>query len=231
VLTCFHIYRFGRKFKAIRDVLRTGRLGRLVEIKAAMYSFTRRNDWVMRKARGGGMHNVWGSHLVDECLQLAGSPVKDVFSDLQCTVTPGDADDHCKIVMRCENGTLIDVEISNCMAVPLASQWIIAGTQGSLTMTPDGVWVKWYDPAKVPSLEVLEGPAMGRRYGNDDTLPWEEKVIPLPETDSYGAFYDNLATVIRDGAPLAVTPESVRDTVAVLELCRKQNPTIWSGID
>ena len=31
----------------------------------------------------------------------------------------------------------------------------------------------------------------------------------------------------RFDAPLAITPESVRETIAVLETCRRQNPAIW----
>ena len=53
VLTCYHPYRFSTNFLVIRDVLRSGRLGRLVEIKCNRSSFARRNDWVMRKAKGG----------------------------------------------------------------------------------------------------------------------------------------------------------------------------------
>ena len=228
VLTCYHPYRFSGDFLVIRDVLRSGRIGRIVEIKCSRSSFVRRNDWVMRKARGGGQHNVWGSHTVDQCLQLVASPAKDVFSDLQCTVTPGDADDHCKILIRCENGAVIDAEISNCMAFPPLPEWMVAGTYGGLTSDPDGVRVKWFDPSDAPPITLQEGPAVDRRYDNDDRLPWQEELIPIPETRGFVAFYDNLALAIRDGASLAITPESARDTIAVLETCRQQNPRIWA---
>lgn len=226
VLTCFHPYRFDPTFRALCDVVRSGRLGRLVEIKCHRTGFFRRNDWVMRKARGGGLHNVWGSHTVDQCLQLAASPVRDIFSDLQCTVTPGDADDHCKILLRCENSVLIDAEVSYCITTP-QPEWILAGTYGGLVSSADGLQVKWFDPHAAPPLAMQEGPAAGRRYDNDDVLPWQEETItPVPGRGS-GEFYDNLALAIREGAPLAITPESVRDTIAVLETCRQQNPVIW----
>jgi predicted dehydrogenase len=230
VLTCYHPYRFSVNFTVIRDVIRSGRLGRIVEIKCNRCAFVRRNDWVMRKARGGGLHNVWGSHTVDQCLQLASSPVKDVFSDLQRTVTPGDADDHCKILIRCENGTTIDAEVSNCIAFPPQPEWIVAGTQGGLVSGQDGIHVKWFDPKAAPPISLQEGPAVNRRYDNDDKLPWQEERIPLPQSRGFAAFYDNLALAIREGVPLDVTPESVRATIAVLETCRRQNPSIWAGI-
>ncbi len=228
-LTCFHPYRFDPAFQAIRAVVRSGRLGRLVEIKCPRTGFFRRNDWVMRKARGGGMHNVWGAHAVDQCLQLAGSPVRDIFSDLQRTVTPGDADDHCKIIIRCDNGALIDVEVSNCVAMP-QSEWLIAGTCGGLTSSAEGVRVKWFDPRVAPPIAMQEGPAAGRRYDNDDILPWQEETIRLSPGRGWVEFYDNLASTIREGAPLVITPESARETIAVLETCRRQNPSIWKEI-
>lgn len=230
VLTCYHSLRFAPTFRIIRDVLRSGRLGGLVEIKCNRSGFSRRNDWVMRKAKGGGLHNVWGSHTVDQCLQLAASPVRDVFSDLQCTVTPGDADDHCKIVIRCESGVVIDAEVSNCLAFPPRPEWMIAGTWGGLVSSHEGVQVKWFDPKAAPPIALQDGPAANRRYGNDDVLPWQDETIPVPKGPGWVEFYDNLAPAIRDGAPLAITPESVRDTVAVLETCRRQNPRIWAGI-
>ncbi|MEI6970310.1 MAG: Gfo/Idh/MocA family oxidoreductase [bacterium] len=230
VLTCYHPYRFDPAFRIMRDVVRSGRLGRLVEIKCNRSGFSRRNDWVMRKAKGGGLHNVWGSHTVDQCLQLAASPVRDVFSDLQCTVTPGDADDHCKILIRCESGAVIDAEVSNCQAFPAQPEWMVAGTCGGLVSSPEGIRVKWFDPGKAPPIALQGGPAVNRRYDNDDILPWQEETIPVPAGPGWGEFYDNMAAVIRDGAPLSITPESVRETIAVLETCRRQNPNIWSGV-
>lgn len=230
VLTCYHPYRFDPGFRIMRDVVRSGRLGRLVEIKCNRSGFTRRNDWVMRKARGGGLHNVWGSHTVDQCLQLAASPVRAVFSDLQCTVTPGDADDHCKIIIRCDSGVVVDAQISNCLAFPPQPEWMIAGTCGGLVSSSAGIQIKWFDPTAAPALGLRDGPAANRRYDNDDALPWQEETIPVPPVPGWVEFYDNLAAAIRTGGPLAVTPESVRDTIAVLETCRRQNPAIWAGV-
>jgi predicted dehydrogenase len=229
VLTCYHPYRFKEDFLLIREIICSGRLGRIVEIKCNRSAFNRRNDWVMRRAIGGGLHNVWGSHTVDQCLQLAGSQVAAVFTDLQTTVTPGDADDHCKIVMRCANGILIDAEISNCMVFPPQPEWMVAGTSGGLISTKAGLEVKWFIPEEAPPISLCEGPAVNRQYGNDDILPWHQELLPYPKSSGFVEFYDNLADAIRCGAPLTITPESVRDNVAVLELCRKQNPGIWDG--
>jgi scyllo-inositol 2-dehydrogenase (NADP+) len=229
--TCYHPYRFNPMFMLMGEVIASGRLGRIVEIKCNRSAFNRRNDWVMRRAKGGGLHNVWGSHSVDQALQLAGAPPQDIFSDLQCTVTPGDADDHCKIVIRCTNGVLVDVEVSNCQAYPAKPEWMVAGTCGGMESTSEGVRVRWFDPAEAPRLEMVEGAARNRRYDNDDVLPWQEETLTPPAGRGSVTFYDNIAAHLCEGAPLLITPESVRETVYVLEESRRQNPSLWAGFE
>ena len=226
IVTCYHPLRFAPVFVAIRDLLASERLGRIVEIKASRCHFVRRNDWVMRRGPGSGLHNVWGSHTVDQCLQLAQSAPRDIFCDLQRTVTPGDADDHCKIVMRCEDGVVIDIEVSNCAALTPQPEWHIIGTCGNAVSTGDGLRIRWFDPDAAPPLALQEGAAAGRQYGNDDVLPWQEERLPIDRQTHSQDFYDNLAAAIRDGEALLITPESVRNTIAVLETCRAQNPNV-----
>jgi len=231
VLTCYQPYRFNTAFIKMQEIIRSGRIGRIVEIKCNRSTFTRRNDWVMKKARGGGLHNVWGSHTIDQCLQLAASPIKEVFADLQCTVTPGDADDHCKIIVRCANGTLVDAEVSNCMIFPPQPEWMVAGTQGGMITCEEGIKLKYFNPEKAPALKLMEGPAAARRYGNEDVLPWQEELVLCPGRRHLADFYDNVFEAVCYGKPLFITPESVRPTIEVLESCRRQNPQIWAGFE
>jgi hypothetical protein len=81
--------------------------------------------------------------------------------------------------------------------------------------------VRWFDSAQVQPLEVIEGPAADRKYGNDDKLPWQEQSGSVEEAKSIGNFYDNVAGVLRGGAEQIVTPESVRETMRVISMIRK----------
>ena len=82
----------------------------------------------------------------------------------------------------------------------------------------------------VPSIsmstpaEVLDTqPTPDRSYNRED-LPWHEEVSE-PTEEGYGGgvvqLYKDLYAAIRDGAPLAITPESVRRQVVILEKCRE----------
>ncbi len=231
VLTSYHPYRFCPVFRTIRRIIHSGMLGRLVEIRMTHAGFFRRNDWVMKRARGGGMHNVWGSHVIDQCLQVAASPVTAIFSDMQTTVTPGDADDHFKALLKCENGTVIDVEVSNCRAIIPETRWIVVGTCGSLTVDKENqLRVKYFDPTAAPPIVLQDGPAQQRRYDNDDQLPWREEALMPDDQTGTPEFFPNVAAAIRHAEPLIITPESVRETIRILEVCREQNPHIWGEV-
>jgi hypothetical protein len=117
------------------------------------------------------------------------------------------------------------------MAFSPQPEWMVAGTCGGLVSSLEGVKVKWFDPNEAPPIGMNDGPAADRKYGNDDRLPWREETVPYPKTRGFVEFYDNVAAAIRDGAQLLITPESVRETIAVLEICRIQNPHIWAGVE
>ena len=79
---------------------------------------------------------------------------------------------------------------------------------------------------------------MGDGYGpmlvakqkfNREELPWQERKwrradAGITENEDYAAFYVDLYQSVRHGAPLVVTPQSVRRTLSVLEKCRAQVP-------
>lgn len=44
-----------------------------------------------------------------------------------------------------------------------------------------------------------------------------------------GGDIHNVAAAIRSDAPAIITPESVRETIAVLETCRQQNRSLWGN--
>jgi hypothetical protein len=68
---------------------------------------------------------------------------------------------------------------------------------------------------------VSRQPTPDRSY-NSEKLPWREETCDLGADPSWGyerVFLDLYAS-LRQGKPLAITPESVRRQVAMLERCR-----------
>jgi len=210
--------RGGARF--IRETIDSGILGKVFWIRFTGHSFFRRNDWQQLKKFGGGYLNNNGSHSVDFCLQLLDSPVKDVWGELKHTVTAGDADDFMKVVLRGKNGRVVEVEQSYACAFPQPT-WLVAGTCGTMQVVGNEAHIKYFDPRKVKPIKVDPRAAQGRRYGNEDVLPWKEKKLPVRPKKRGPNFYDNLYDAIRKRRKLLITPQSVRAQIHVLDLVRK----------
>src|SRR5205823_1257255 len=99
-------------------------------------------------------------------------------------------------------------------------KWIICGTHGTLTCDCEHSTARWFDPAVVQPLTVIEGAAIDRKYGNEDRLPWQEKTIEIGSRPR-GAFSDNVYGVLRRGEPMHVTPQSAAEVMRVIGMIRR----------
>jgi scyllo-inositol 2-dehydrogenase (NADP+) len=204
----------------VRQTIDSGILGKVFWIRLSQQSFFRRNDWQQLKKYGGGFLNNNGAHAVDNAIQLLASPVADVWGDLKHTVTAGDADDWVKVMLRGKNGRIVEVEQSYACAFPPAT-WLVAGTCGTMQIVKGEAQIKWFDPKKVAPIKIIDAAPAGRKYGNDDKLPWQEKTVPANPSDEGPDIYDNLAAVIRKKSKkLLITPASVREQIRVMDAIR-----------
>ncbi len=224
ILTMHHNYRLNPEFLYVREVIDSGVLGTVVRLKRRVQGFARRNDWQTLRKYGGGMVGNWGIHLVDQCLQLLDSPVRDVWGDVKHLFNPGDAEDDIKCIIRGESGMTCDIDMTSVCAAPEPS-WVINGTCGTLWIKGKKAHLKTFDPAKLPHIEPNDlHYAIDRKYGvlpGPDNVPWEEREEETKPSGTYGSYYDNLYAAVREGAELVVPPESARMTYAVLDKVRR----------
>src|SRR5690606_3259873 len=85
VLTVHHNARFHSDFKTIAEVIRSKRLGRVVNVEARydrFRNYLRPGAWREEDLPGSGIHFDLGAHLIDQSLQLFGHP-DSVFADLR----------------------------------------------------------------------------------------------------------------------------------------------------
>ncbi len=218
-----HNYRFKNSSQYLFQHMKRSPIGPVFEIHANMVGYARRIDWQTQRRLGGGLLGNHGTHVVDIILQMLGAPVKDVFCDMKHVCDAGDCEDHCKVMIRAKNGKVADLTLSTSMAVELP-QWILCGAYGTMTIDDKrNARLKYYSPKKVPKLKVdLQAPPE-RKYGTGEVLPWVEKDEKANGRD-IGNIYDNIVSVLRKGGKMYVTPESVLETVKLLDACRRQNP-------
>ena len=221
ILTVHQSRRWGEDFLFIQQMLKDERLGHVFFIRSGGYGYRRRNDWQTLRKYGGGLLNNNGVHVVDQCVLLMESPIVDVFGDLQQILQPGDTEDHLKVVMRGENGRIIDLELTSACAASLPS-WTLMGTRGTLTVT-EGTAVLRYVKNDLASLEAIDRPlAAERKYGVEGGDEIEFEKVELEAKAPPGtSFYNQLYNAIRNGSPPPVDPTTACETIRVMSEARK----------
>ena len=225
LLTVHQNYRYAVDFMKVKEIIESGVLGRIIQINFNVHQFRRRWDWQTLKEYGGGILNNHGAHVVDWAMLLIDDPEPEVFCHMEATpLYAGDADSHVKLVLLPKGGPVIDIELTHACAYPQAP-WVVMGTRGSLTSDRGTVRWQFFDPAEAPPLVLDTRPTPDRSY-NSEELPWHEETCELVRDFGSGTrqLYGDLYGTIREGAPLAITPESVRRQIAVLEKCRELSP-------
>lgn len=225
-----HNRRFEAAFNHISEIIRSGRLGEIFEIKLCRHRFQMRNDWQTMPECGGGQLNNWGPHLIDHALNLLGSPVKKVYSSLQRINCEGNAEDHVKFVLTGENGCVADVEISDG-AMLYGDVYFVMGTRGTLRCKDE----KFIEmrllpgdfklPEKHPHPESLP---RNTGYGNTANIKWTEEKIPVKPANNYDMSdaYHYLYLALSGQSPYPVTMEQSLNVVKTTELIRKNTQVI-----
>jgi len=224
LLTIFQNRRYSPDFMKVREIIQTGKLGRIVMIRIACHGFGRRWDWQTLKEFGGGSLNNTGPHFLDQALQLFGDAEPQVFCHLERTLTSGDAEDHCKVILHAPGSPMIDLEITSACAYG-QDTWLVMGTSGGLTGNYRTLRWKYVDFSKLPPRPVDRRPMPDRSY-NSEPLPWQEETWEVPNdlAPAEVRYYLDLYETLRHGAPLVVTPESIRRQIALLEKCHQLSP-------
>jgi len=223
VLTVHQSVRHTPEAEHIREVMRSGVLGRVFMIKRGGYGFSRRRDWQVLRKYGGGQLNNNGVHIIDQVVQLLDSPVKEVFGDLQQILNPGDAEDHVKVVIRAESGMVADIEVTTACALPLPA-WVLMGSRGTLVSDGKTSHLRYQKAKKLPPLRPEDSTMVASRsYGTGEVIEFVEKTVPSSRPVKR-SFYDHLHATIREGKPVYVTPESARQVLYVLRQARRGTP-------
>ena len=239
VLAVFQQSRFAPYFVQVRKVIESGVLGRIVQINVSFNGFSRRYDWqTLQGYMGGNLLNT-GPHPMDQALQLFGTDVMpEVFCHMDCANTAGDAEDHVFVSLRGEGRPLVNVEISSCFAHPTPI-YRVYGTCGSMEANMTEANWRYFDPKSEPKAPRLQkkplcGPDGTPCYPINE-IRWKKRSWKLPKSqgDLFSVisqrFYRMLHDTLVKGVPLEVTVEQVRQQIAVVEECQRQNPQIYGG--
>ncbi|MCF6177271.1 MAG: Gfo/Idh/MocA family oxidoreductase [Victivallaceae bacterium] len=219
--------RFESAFMHIREIIASGILGEVYEIKLRRNNYQRRDDWQTIIDCNGGQLNNWGPHLIDHALRFLESPCADVWSRLKKIAAVGDAEDFLKIVFTGENGRIIDVEINGGAALP-EPVYVVSGDRGMLISDDESkLKMKYLDPEQqLNEIAANPGtPPIAGGFGNAEELKWIEKEIDVaPSNGETTRFiWKHLYLAIRYGVPFPITMEEGLGNAAVTLQVKQQS--------
>lgn len=237
LFTMFQNRRYEASYLKVREIIASGVLGRIFQIKLTIHSFSRRWDWQTLRAFAGGQLRNNGVHYLDQSLQLmdlasgnaaGGGPIEPaVFYREVNALALGDAEDSFKILLTAPGAPLVDLELVSACAYA-QEPWLVMGTQGTLAGNYDALRWRYVRPEELSPRQLDTQSTPDRSYNRDD-LQFHEESWAAPPLDEKApasfmsmtfAYYRDLYRTLREGAPLAVPPEGVRRVMQVVEQCK-----------
>lgn len=230
IVAPFQQRRYEEDFLKVKEVIDSGILGDIVHIRTCWQGFKRRWDWQTSRTYAGGALNNNGPHPLDHAVALFGEGEPSVWAQATRHLCSGDAEDHLKVILHGAGHPTVEIELTDVWAYS-QDRWIVAGTRGGLKGNPNSLEWKWVDWESMPPRPLCMESTPDRSY-NGEKLEWHTASWqPAGKDAASGAgaapppgavllFYRGLFAALRDGKPLHITPQSVRQRVAVMEKIR-----------
>ena len=232
MLAVFQQSRFASYYQKVKEVIASGKLGRVVQVSIQFDGYARRWDWQTVLDLGAGSLYNTGPHPVDQALDLLNyrDAMPNVFCKMDRANTFGDAEDYVKLILTAPDRPLIDVEISSCNAYPNYTS-NVQGTQGGMQGSLTEMKWRYFKPEEAPEQHLILTPIMkedGSPAYCSEKLTWYEEEWKAPKDDTpfttaVGRIYRNLYEHLTEGAPLVVTPQQVRQQIAIMKQCHDMN--------
>ncbi|MDI3380294.1 oxidoreductase [Xenophilus aerolatus] len=225
VLTVYQNRRWDADFLTLRALLAEGAVGRPVYFESHIDRFRPqvRDRWREQAVPGAGLWVDLGSHLLDQALQLFGSP--DTLQLDTATLRDGAQVEDCfHAVLRYESGPCAPLRVvlhATTLAAHAAPRYVMHGSLGSYVK--EGV-----DPQE-DALRAGGRPG-GAGWGVDPlegvlVLPRDDGTVdrgPVPNLQGdYARYYAQVRDAVRGTAPAPVTLEGAVELMAWLDLGRR----------
>jgi predicted dehydrogenase len=224
ILTVHQNRRWDADFVAVRRTVSAGLLGAIFNVETFVGGYAHPcRTWHSDRAVSGGEVYDWGSHHIDWMLQLFGESPRLVQAHGHKRVWHDVTNlDQLRVRMTWDDGREAEFFQSDIAAVRRPKFWV-QGTAGTLVGHYRVVTLEQVEPGRgyvARQMHHAEAPAdlLLARYESGYGIS-ETRLPPAPEQPF--AFHRNLADHLHLGEPLAVTPASVREVIAVLEAARQ----------
>jgi predicted dehydrogenase/type 1 glutamine amidotransferase len=203
--TVFHNRRWDGDFLTMRRLIEKGTIGDVFHIECFFggYSEPTPTWWRSYKDIAGGAMHDWGAHFVDWLLQLMPHKIESVAGDFNKRMWHRvSIEDHTVAHVRFEGGRTATLEQSSIAAIG-KSRFRILGTLGGIEQRG------WDAKDGIDVVRIDDGQKITSN-------------VPCAKSD-WDGFYRNVADHLLLGEELAVTAESARRVIAVIDLAEQSS--------
>lgn len=212
ILSVFHNRRWDSDFLAVRQAIESGLIGRVVHFESHFdrYRPEVRDRWREQDAPGSGVWYDLGPHLIDQALQLFGTPNR-IQVHLGKHRPGAQTDDWAHAVL----------EYAHCHVLLHASMLVASGSPRFIVHGEKGSLIK--RKPDVQEAQLLAGIVPGSEGWGHDPDPlefWNPAGVmePLPTPPgNQGAYYALLRDALQGLGPSPVTAEQACQVMSVLE--------------
>jgi scyllo-inositol 2-dehydrogenase (NADP+) len=227
LLTVYQNRRYDGDFQAVRQIVASGELGRIVRFESNYDRFRPQlkvNAWRERPGPGSGVFFDLAPHLIDHALLLFGIP-EAVIADIRIEREHSVTDDSFDVTFDYPNGFRAVLR-ATMLAADTRPRFVLHGTRGA--------YVKHSFDVQEPKLRAGripwdESPSEAEQEENSGTLTLvsangttTERRVP-PAQGDYRAYYANIRDVLLGKTEPAVTPEHALNVMRILELARESS--------
>jgi predicted dehydrogenase len=207
--------RYDADHQAIRRLVRAGAIGEVFHVETFVGGYGHPcNLWHSDAETSGGVFYDWGSHVIDQLLDLVPHAVEHVTAAAHKRVWHDVTNaDHARVTVRFADGSEAEF-VSSDLAAALKPRWYVLGTAGAIV----GHWRRERVVARSDIGTLVEdvlapadAPPDLELHAPDGSITSLALPVPRPY-----AFHAELADALAIGLPMSVTAAQSRRVVGVL---------------
>jgi scyllo-inositol 2-dehydrogenase (NADP+) len=221
LFSVFHNRRWDSDFLTVRALVDSGDLGDLTKYEAHFdrYRPQLKGYWKEKAQLGGGVLYDLGAHVVDQALQLFGTP-DDLVADVQIQREGAENDDYFRIELKYSKRPELQVILTAGMLVKeLGPKYTLEGSKGTFIKFGEDIQEQSLRDGNRPGDDKW-GEEPESSFGTFTSVDGESRVVPS-KRGSYEVYYKNIAAAIRSEEQLLVDPTEVIEQIRILEESKK----------
>ena len=203
MLVVYQNRRFDDDFVTMRNIIRSGEIGDVYHYDSFVGGYSRPCDYWHSNAKvSGGAIFDWGSHLIDQILNIMPDEVAHVSGQNHKRVWDHITNaDHAHVTMTFTSGKQATFVHSD-LAAARKPKFYVLGTEGAII----GNW----DPSGEPAVADL--PAILSVHHSDGT----SRTAPLQPLEPH-EFHRSIVEFLNNGTPMEVNALQSRNVVAIMQ--------------